>query len=155
MNYGVQWSLYPKKDGPSVQFLFGQTYRLREEAELTDTMGYHHNLSSYVGRIKVDYKFMHMMYRFRLEEETFSPQKNDIVFEVIEAEKNSINDNKEKEEINSNLEEYTKAGIDAFFINRSAVFHEPENKEYKYVSKDGSLLEVLIQTGVGKGEDVC
>lgn len=82
LNYGVQWSLYPKNDLPSVQFLFGQSYRLRHEDELTETMGYHHNLSSYVGRIKVDYKFITMMYRFRLMQENFKAQKNDFVFEI-------------------------------------------------------------------------
>ncbi len=85
VNYGVQWSFYPKQDGPSVQVLFGQSYRLRDEEDLTDAMGYRHNLSSYVGRIKVDYKFMRMMYRFRLAEESFKAQKNDIIFEVGNA----------------------------------------------------------------------
>ena len=29
-----------------------------------------------------------------------------------------------------------------------AGFHEPEQADYRYVSKNGSLMEVLIQTGV-------
>ena len=40
------------------------------------------------------------------------------------------------------------AGIDGFYLNRLAVFHEPEQVDYRYVSKNGSLMEVLIQTGV-------
>lgn len=51
-------------------------------------------------------------------------------------------------ELKSDVAGAKAAGIDAFYINRAAVFHEPENIEYKYVSKDGSLMEVLKQTGV-------
>lgn len=51
-------------------------------------------------------------------------------------------------ELKSDMAGAKKAGIDGFFINRAPVFHEPENVEYKYISKNGSLMEVLTQTGV-------
>lgn len=82
MNYGLQWSFYPKSDAPSIQFLFGQSYRLRDGEDLSDPMGYKNHFSSYVGRLKLDYKFLTMMYRFRLEEGSFKAQKNDVVLEV-------------------------------------------------------------------------
>lgn len=51
-------------------------------------------------------------------------------------------------ELKSDMAGAKAAGIDGFYINRFAVFHEESEPLYKYVSKDGSLLEVLTQTGV-------
>ncbi len=82
LNYGIQWSMYSHKDLPTVQFLFGQSYRLRDKGELNDPMGYREHLSSYVGRLKLNYKYATLMYRFRLDEKSLSAQKNDIVLEV-------------------------------------------------------------------------
>ena len=45
-------------------------------------------------------------------------------------------------ELHSDMAE-AKAGIDGFYLNRLAVFHEPEQADYRYVSKNGSLMEVV------------
>lgn len=51
-------------------------------------------------------------------------------------------------ELKSDMAGAKAAGIDGFYINRCPVFHEQEAPDYKYVSKNGSLMEVLSQTGV-------
>ena len=51
-------------------------------------------------------------------------------------------------ELKSDIAGATAAGIDAFYINRYPVYHEDLGHSCKYVSKNGSLIEVLIQTGV-------
>lgn len=51
-------------------------------------------------------------------------------------------------ELKSDMAGAYAAGIDGFYINRESVFHEQPEHTYQYVSKDGSLLEVLKQTGV-------
>ncbi|GFI21632.1 putative HAD-hydrolase YfnB [Lachnospiraceae bacterium] len=51
-------------------------------------------------------------------------------------------------ELKSDMTGAAAAGIDAFYMNRCAVFHQEKNPIYQYVSPKGSLLEVLIQTGV-------
>jgi len=55
-------------------------------------------------------------------------------------------------ELRSDMAGAAAAGIDSFYINRAACFHAPKQPNYRYVSKDGSLLAVLSQTGV-KGDD--
>ncbi|MBO5031359.1 MAG: HAD family hydrolase [Lachnospiraceae bacterium] len=51
-------------------------------------------------------------------------------------------------ELKSDMAGAKAAGIDGFYINRYPVFHEEKEPIYKYVSRNGSLLEVLMQTGV-------
>ena len=51
-------------------------------------------------------------------------------------------------ELNSDMAGAKAAGIDGFYINRYPVFREEPNPLYRYVSPKGSLMEVLIQTGV-------
>ena len=51
-------------------------------------------------------------------------------------------------ELNSDMAGAKAAGIDGFYINRYPVFREEPNPLYQYVSPKGSLMEVLIQTGV-------
>ena len=51
-------------------------------------------------------------------------------------------------ELRSDMAGAAAAGIDGFYINRFPVFHAPEHPQYRYVSTNGSLLEVLDQTGV-------
>lgn len=51
-------------------------------------------------------------------------------------------------ELGSDMAGAKAAGIDGFYINRCAVFHREEEPAYRYVSTEGSLLEVLKQTGV-------
>lgn len=51
-------------------------------------------------------------------------------------------------ELKSDMAGAKAAGIDGFFISRTGVYHEPEEVNFKYVSKHGSLMEVLSQTEV-------
>ncbi len=51
-------------------------------------------------------------------------------------------------EIKSDMAGAEAAGIDGFYINRYPVFREGKEPNYKYISKNGSLLEVLSQTGI-------
>lgn len=46
-------------------------------------------------------------------------------------------------ELQSDIAGAAAFGMDSCFINRAAVFHEPKNPQYTYVSREGSLLEVL------------
>lgn len=54
-------------------------------------------------------------------------------------------------ELKSDMAGARAAGIDGFYINRYPVFHEESEPLYRYVSKNGSLIEVLTQTGLGEG----
>ena len=51
-------------------------------------------------------------------------------------------------ELKSDIAGAAAAGIDSFYINRYPVFHETYTPAYRYVSENGSLMEVLMQTGV-------
>ena len=51
-------------------------------------------------------------------------------------------------ELKSDMAGAKAAGIDGFYINRAPVFHEEEAPLYQYLSENGSLLEVLTQTGI-------
>lgn len=51
-------------------------------------------------------------------------------------------------ELKSDMEGAKAAGIDGFYINRLPVFCKEETPAYRYVSENGSLLEVLAQTGI-------
>lgn len=51
-------------------------------------------------------------------------------------------------ELKSDIAGAVAAGIDSFYINRYPVFHDMPEAGYRYVSKDGSLLSVMEQTGV-------
>ena len=51
-------------------------------------------------------------------------------------------------ELKSDMAGAKAAGIDGFYINRYPVFREEPNPLYRYVSPKGSLMEVLVQTGV-------
>lgn len=51
-------------------------------------------------------------------------------------------------ELKSDMAGAKAAGIDGFYINRYPVFKQEEAPTYKYVAEDGSLMDVLSQTGV-------
>lgn len=51
-------------------------------------------------------------------------------------------------EIQSDMAGAKAAGIAGFYINRAPVFHREAAPIYQYVSENGSLLEVLTQTGI-------
>lgn len=56
-------------------------------------------------------------------------------------------------ELKSDMAGTAAAGIDGFYINRYPVFHAEKSPDYKYVSQNGSLMEVLKQTGVDNYAD--
>jgi len=85
MNYGVQWTLYQMGKKRSIQALFGQSIRLRENDELDDAMGYDGHFSSYVGRLQLNYEYLTLAYRFRMAQKNLEAQKNDISFEAGSA----------------------------------------------------------------------
>lgn len=85
INYGVQWTLYQTGKNRSIQALFGQSARLTNETELDDAMGYKNHLSSYVGRLRLNFEYLTLAYRFRLAENNFEAQKNDISLEIGSA----------------------------------------------------------------------
>ncbi len=82
INYGVQWTLYQTGKNRSIQALLGQSVRLRNETELDDAMGYEHHFSSYVGRLRLNYEYLSLAYRFRFSEHNLEPQKNDISLQL-------------------------------------------------------------------------
>lgn len=82
INYGVQWTLYQTDKKRSIQALLGQSIRLREKDELDDAMGYDGHFSSYVGRLQLNYDYLTLAYRFRMAQESFEAQKNDISVEA-------------------------------------------------------------------------
>ena len=82
VNYGIQWSVYGRKRNQSLQALFGQTYVLRDENELSDVMGYENHVSNYVGRIRLKHEWIKLTYRFRLDQKNWKAKKNDLNFEV-------------------------------------------------------------------------
>ncbi len=77
VNYGVQWSLFDTKNR-SFSFLFGQSYRFSGDELLDEILGMESNYSDYVGRLQMNYNSLTMAYRFRLDQETFEPKKNEI-----------------------------------------------------------------------------
>ncbi len=82
VKYGIQWTLYQVGKKRSIQALFGQSARFTNEAELDDAMGYVHRLSSYVGRLRLNYEYLTLAYRFRFAQDNLEPQKNDVSVEV-------------------------------------------------------------------------
>lgn len=83
VNYGLRWTAYHNgaKDR-TLSLLFGQTYTFNQSNELQDVMGYSNHLSDYVGNIQMNYEYLQLYYRFRLNRENFSKRKNDIGFSV-------------------------------------------------------------------------
>ncbi len=77
VNYGLQWSLFDTQNR-SVSFLFGQSYRFSGDELLDEILGMESNSSDYVGRFQLNYQALTMAYRFRLDQETFEPKKNEI-----------------------------------------------------------------------------
>lgn len=77
VNYGAQWSIFDSKNR-SFSFLFGQSYRFSGDEELDEIIGSENNYSDYVGRMQMNYHLLTMAYRFRLDQETFEPKKNEI-----------------------------------------------------------------------------
>ncbi|MBQ3695541.1 MAG: LPS assembly protein LptD [Alphaproteobacteria bacterium] len=80
LNYGFQWTVYKNNaQNRSLSFLFGQVYRFQKNDQLADAMGYQDtHLSDYVGRVQMNYQYLSFAYRFRLNRENLSKQRNDV-----------------------------------------------------------------------------
>lgn len=77
-NYGIR-STIRNGASQSADFLFGQSYRLKEESELPKGSGLNDNFSDYVGRVGVKPNDMlDVAYRFRLDNVNLNPHRNEI-----------------------------------------------------------------------------
>ncbi len=79
-NYGVQWSLYGSQNA-SISALIGQSYWFTSpEEELWPLLGVGENrFSDYVGRLSVNYKWLSMAYRTRLDQNSLAVKKNEFM----------------------------------------------------------------------------
>ncbi len=84
LNYGLKWSLY-NTNNRSISTLFGQSYRLRTDNQLSRLIGYATKFSDYVGRIQLQYRDVSFSYHFRLDKNTFAPNKSEIAASVGRA----------------------------------------------------------------------
>ena len=79
INYGFQWTAYHNgAQNRSLSLLFGQVYRFHDTQEMADVMGYQGHLSDYVGRIRMNYKYLDLSYRFRLNRENLAKRRNEV-----------------------------------------------------------------------------
>ena len=78
-NYGLRgrMDIY---DIANINTLFGQSYRVKEEAKFTPESGLDENLSDYVGRfgVSVLQDNVDLNYRFRLDKEDFSSRRSEV-----------------------------------------------------------------------------
>ncbi len=81
INYGVQWSLFDNQNR-SLSLMVGQSHRFSGDELLNEILGMENDSSDYVGRFQLDYHALTMAYRFRLDQETFEPKKNEITVTV-------------------------------------------------------------------------
>lgn len=77
INYGAEWSVYTNKNA-AFSAMAGQSYRFKRDDIMGNLMGEDNNFSDYVGRISIDYNYVNLAYRFRLDENNFSAKKNEI-----------------------------------------------------------------------------
>ena len=83
LNYGIQWTGYRNAaQNQSLSLLLGQVYHFHENNELSDVMGYSNHLSDYVGRIQMNYQYLSLSYRFRLNRENLAKRRNDVSVSV-------------------------------------------------------------------------
>lgn len=77
-NYGIR-SAFRTASGRNADFLFGQSYRLKEESSLPKGSGLNDNFSDYVGKIGVKPSdILNVAYRFRLDKTSLNPHRNEI-----------------------------------------------------------------------------
>ncbi|NDF12297.1 MAG: LPS-assembly protein LptD [Proteobacteria bacterium] len=77
-NYGFRGGLQ-RNSGGQVNFLLGQTYRLKEDENFTQESGLSKYFSDYVGRVSVsDGKIAEVSYRFRADSEDFLLNRSEI-----------------------------------------------------------------------------
>lgn len=77
INYGAEWSVYTHTNA-AFSAMFGQSYRFKKDEIMGDLMGEDEHFSDYVGRMSIDYKYVNLAYRFRLDENKFTMKKNEI-----------------------------------------------------------------------------
>ncbi len=80
-NYGVQWSLYGQQN-LSISALIGQSYWLTEPTDdMFTLMGVDddNRFSDYVARVSMNYKWLSMMYRTRLDQSSLAIRKNEFM----------------------------------------------------------------------------
>lgn len=78
VNYGLRWGAFGRSFG-QIETLFGQSYHANDEGLFTEGSGLDDTFSDYVGRVlfkpndNID-----LVYRFRLDKEDFTPQRNEV-----------------------------------------------------------------------------
>lgn len=78
VNYGLRWGAFGRSFG-QVETLFGQSYHTTDEAIYAEGSGLNGNFSDYVGRVLFKpNENIDLVYRFRLDREDFTPQRNEL-----------------------------------------------------------------------------
>ncbi len=82
LNYGLRMGLLGA-DGSNGSIFFGQSYRLRKDSTFADGSGLEDNFSDYVGEVEVTpAKNLNMLYRTRLDTDSFSAEQSELEFGV-------------------------------------------------------------------------
>ncbi|MFA7429042.1 MAG: LPS assembly protein LptD, partial [Rhodospirillaceae bacterium] len=77
VNYGLKWAAYGRAFG-HVETLFGQTFHATKQDVFSESSGLRDTFSDYVGRVLVNPgPNLNLMYRFRLDKESFEPRRNE------------------------------------------------------------------------------
>ena len=81
INYGLKWSVYDQANR-SISTLFGQSYQMNKDEVSAPLMGVEKHFSDYVGRVQIDYGFLTLGYRFRLDQEKLQVRKNEFTVDT-------------------------------------------------------------------------
>lgn len=80
--YGIKFGLFGQSFGGNTAFI-GQTYRFSNDEELSTNNNINQGFSDIVGRVDVKpHDYIDLLYRFRLDHETFRPRRNEFAFTV-------------------------------------------------------------------------
>jgi LPS-assembly protein len=78
VGYGVKWSAYGRRPG-SVNAMLGQSYKTHKDSLYGRRSGMEDRLSDYVGRVEYfPGGNLSLLYRFRVDRENFTAQRNEI-----------------------------------------------------------------------------
>lgn len=77
VNYGAEWSVITNKNA-AFSTLLGQSYNFTQNDDFAPLMGSGDHFSDYVGRVKADFKYVTLAYRFRMDQSTLENKKNEI-----------------------------------------------------------------------------
>lgn len=77
VNYGAEWSVITNQNA-AFSTLLGQSYNITEDKTYAPLLGANDHFSDYVGRMSIDYKYITLAYRFRLDQTTLENKKNEI-----------------------------------------------------------------------------